>query len=177
MHSPPIRRLLPDQPFPPYSFVPGRFPHPTSDPAGHSFGIEPQTPAAIEPERWDQCKPYLYGIDLFNAQYYWESHVEFESLWLACGRHGVTADFLKGLIKLAAAGVKHLEGKPHGVTSHACRATKLWEDVAQNLRGEQEFFLGFRLKALIEMAETIGGSGWPETPPCIFPSENPEATG
>src|SRR4051794_23916492 len=37
MASPRVR-LLPDEPLPPYSFVPGRFPHPVRDPAGHSFG-------------------------------------------------------------------------------------------------------------------------------------------
>ena len=31
---------------------------------------------------------------------------------LACGRKGVVADFMKGLIKLAAAGVKALEARP-----------------------------------------------------------------
>ena len=34
-----IARLVPDEQFPPYSYVTGRFPHPTSDPAGHSFWL------------------------------------------------------------------------------------------------------------------------------------------
>ena len=121
-----VTRLVPDEPFPPYAFVPGRLPHPTSDPAGHSFGKEPAEPRKVDPERWHECRPYLYGIDLFNGGYYWESHVAWESLWMACGRKGVVADFLKGLIKLAAAGVKALEGKAEGVRSHAGRAAELW---------------------------------------------------
>src|SRR2546423_1345886 len=149
-----ISRFVPEQPLPPYSYVPGRFPHPTSDPAGHSYGVEPPKLAPFDPSAWQHHKTYLYGIDLFNYQYYWESHVEFESLWLACGRSGATADFLKGLIKLAAAGVKHLEGKPQGVKSHAGRAAGHWREVARR-PGGAEPFLGFRLPELIEVAEKI----------------------
>jgi hypothetical protein len=157
-------------PFPPYTFVPGQAPHPTSDPAGHSFGAEPPPPAALDPQRWAASKPYLYGIDLFNGRYYWESHVQFEGLWLACGRKGAVADFLKGLITLAAAGVKHLEGKPRGVKSHSGRAAELWRQVALSLPSEQDPFLGFRLKELIELAKAVCRSGWPAAPPVLLPA-------
>src|SRR5436190_73921 len=131
--TPCVPRLVPEEPLPPYAFVPGRFPHPESDPAGHSFGSDRAPTAALDPERWEASKPYLYGLDLFNAGFYWESHVAWESLWLAAQRKGVVADFLKGLIQLAAAGVKHAEGKPQGVQSHASRAAELWREVAQSL--------------------------------------------
>jgi hypothetical protein len=155
-------RLVPEEPFPPYTFVPGVSPHPTADPAGHSFGSNPPLPAALDPQRWEASKPYLYGIDLFNAGYFWESHVAWEGLWLACGRRGPTAGFLKGLIKLAAAGVKHREGKPRGVKSHSCRAAELWREVARALRSEEAVFLGFRLSALIGLADAACQRGWPE---------------
>jgi uncharacterized protein len=160
-------RLVPDKPLPPYAFVPGRFPHPTSDPAGHSFGRPTHVVAEADLVEWRKCETYLYGIDLFNHEYYWESHVEFESLWLACGRRGMTADFLKGLIKLAAAGVKYCEGKPAGVTSHSCRAAQLWRDVARGLK--TDMFLGFRLQELVQAAEAICASGWPASPPLLVP--------
>src|SRR5207244_2594710 len=151
--SDPVFRLIPDEPLPPYAFVPGRFPHPESDPAGHSFGIPRPAASALGPEDWPASRPYLRGLDLFNCRYYWESHVEFESLWLACGRTGTVATFLKGLIKLAAAGVKHLEGKPEGVRSHAGRAADHWRGVARGLDAGQEFVLGLRPRALIGLAE------------------------
>jgi type II secretory pathway pseudopilin PulG len=47
-----VTRLVPDEPLPAYAFVPGRFPHPISDPAGHSFGKEPAVPPQVDPERW-----------------------------------------------------------------------------------------------------------------------------
>ncbi len=163
-------RLVPDEPFPVYAFVPGKFPHPTSDPKGHSFGINPPLPPKVEPERWQECRPYLYGIDLFNGGYYWESHVAWESLWLACGRKGVVADFLKGLIKLAAAGVKAKEGTPAGVKSHSSRAAELWRSVNRSLGSNHDLFMGFRIEALSGLAESIHENGWPAQPPFLTPT-------
>src|SRR5690242_5233304 len=34
-----VRRFAAGVSFPRYTYVPGRFPHPTSDPAGHSYGV------------------------------------------------------------------------------------------------------------------------------------------
>src|SRR4051812_21882207 len=72
-------RLLPDLPLPSSPFVPGRAPHPFSDPAGHSFGQRETEPTELDPDQWMRNRVYLRGLDLFNAGYYWESHVEFES--------------------------------------------------------------------------------------------------
>jgi hypothetical protein len=166
----PIARLVPDEPFPPYAFVPGRFPHPTSDPKGHSFGISPPMAPKIVPENWQECRPYLYGIDLFNGGFFWEAHVAWESLWMACGRKGAVADFLKGLIKLAAAGVKALEGIPEGVKSHSSRAAELWRIVGRSLEADHDLFMGFRIEALIQLAETIDQAGWPEKSPILVPA-------
>src|SRR5438552_3359767 len=114
-----IPRFAPDQPFPPYSYLTGRFPHPTRDRAGHSFGAEPLPCPAPDPMDWRQCRAFLFGLDLFNHGYYWEAHEIWEGIWHACGRCGATANFIKGLIKLAAAGVKAREGRPKGIVSHA----------------------------------------------------------
>src|SRR5262245_51838818 len=163
-HGTAVPRLVPDEAYPPYTFVPGRSPHPTADPAGHSFGVTPALPPAVEPDRWQQCRPYLVGIDLFNGGYFWESHVAWESLWLAYGRRGPVADFLKGLIHLAAAGVKALEGRPRGVQSHSGRAAELWRGVSHHLGPETDLFMGFRIGELIGIAEAIHHSGWPAQP-------------
>src|SRR6476661_8020059 len=112
-------RLVPDEPLPPYSYVTGLFPHPTRDPLGHSFGNSAPASAPVDPSNWSASRAYLVGCDLFNLGYYWEAHETWEGLWHACGRRGMTADFLKGLIKLAAAGVKAREGRRQGVARHA----------------------------------------------------------
>ena len=160
-------RLLPAEPLPPYAFVPGRHPHPESDPAGHRFGHERLPAEPLDSANWKSSRPYLCGLDLFNEGFYWESHVEFESLWIAAGRKGNTADFLKGLIHLAAAGVKHLEGKPDGVKSHSARAAELWQNLPSAPSLDRASYFGFRLQALIELALSVHGKGWPETRPFL----------
>jgi hypothetical protein len=152
MTAPEVPRLVPDQPFPPYAYVPGRFPHPVSDPAGHSFGLEMPRPPRLDPESWQGSRAYLHGIDLFNHGYYWEAHETWEGLWHACGRKGVTADFLKGLIRLAAAGVKARAGNPEGVRSHARNAAQLFEEVARQLGAGTPCYLGLALSDLVSLA-------------------------
>lgn len=113
-------------PLPPYAFVPGGpWPHPTASPRGHGAGIPRTAAPPIEPGGWNRSPAYLRGLALFNAGYYWEAHEAWESLWLAHGRRGPTADVLRALIKLAAAGVKVRERQPHGVIVHARRAAGL----------------------------------------------------
>ena len=58
----------------------------------------------------------------------------------------MSADFLKGLIKLAAAGVKQLEGRQAGVTRHLSRARELFTTVGQRHLGPE--FLGLGIEAL-----------------------------
>lgn len=118
-------RLEPARPLPPYSYVPGHAPHPKSDPKGHSYGREEPLLAPFDPMHLEASPDFRYAVDLFHAGYYWEAHEEWESLWHAIGHHGPTADLLKGLIKLAAAGVKVLEGVPNGVARHCRRAAEL----------------------------------------------------
>jgi hypothetical protein len=157
----PLPRLAPDQPFPAYSYVPGRSPHPLSDPHGHSFGAKSQRPEPPDPDQWRVCRPYLYGIDLFNHGYYWEAHEVWEGLWHACGRSGQTACFLKGLIKLAAAGVKVREGMAEGVQSHARRAIELFQQTAKEMGKADARYLGLHLGDLIRFAQGISVAGIP----------------
>lgn len=111
--------------FPPYTHVPGVTPHPIGDPRGHSFG---QSHAACDPPDWlglPDCELFRRGCHLFNAGYYWEAHEAWEGVWMAVGRTGLIADFVKGLIKLAAAGVKLREGSTIGAQRHLVRAEEL----------------------------------------------------
>lgn len=117
----------------------------------------------FDPVCWHDCQAFVRGVELFNAQHYWHSHEQFEKLWHAAGRRGATADFLKGLIKLAAAGVKHQQGVAAGVRSHARRAAELWRQVG----GDRLF--GLPLSDLIELAQGIDRDGWPATPPVLRP--------
>jgi hypothetical protein len=46
----PIPRLAPDERLPPYAYAPRRYPHPTGDPSGHRFGVEPAVRCANTPK-------------------------------------------------------------------------------------------------------------------------------
>jgi uncharacterized protein len=114
------------RPFPPYTYVPGSgTPHPVSDHRGHMHGHVEVAPVPLDPTMWQQNETYLYAVDLFNHGYYWEAHEAWESLWHEAGHHGQTGDFLKGLIKLAAAGVKSREGNAAGLRRHLQRGQEL----------------------------------------------------
>lgn len=164
-----IPRLVPDLPLPPYSYVNGQFPHPVRDPAGHSFGVPAVPCPAPNPNCWRDCRPYFYGIDLFNHGYYWESHEVWESVWNAAGRTGAVADFMKGLIKLAAAGVKAREGRLDGVRSHARRAAELFSRVQDRIGPEQSVYFGLSLSELMELANGVAG----EPPKSRLPAGTP----
>jgi hypothetical protein len=100
--------------------VPGRFPHPHSDPAGHRFAPD---------RRAVPADAFLLGVDLFNHGYYWEAHEAWEAGWHACGRHGPLADFFKALIQLAVAGVKIRQEMPDSAIAHALRGAELLRKV------------------------------------------------
>jgi hypothetical protein len=150
---PPPPRYVPDLPLPPYSYVTGRFPHPTRDPAGHSFGHTAELPPPIGLDNWRESRAYLAGCDLFNHGYYWEAHEMWEGLWHACGRRGAAADFIKALIKLAAAGVKAREGRPAGVARHAARAAALFTNVRE--KEVPATYLGLDVDRLIAVAKSL----------------------
>lgn len=144
-----------DREFPPYTYVPGGgFPHPTASPEGHSAGRAHPTAPPIRDDAWRESPVYLRGLALFDAGYYWEAHECWEALWHAHGRRGPTADVLKALIKLAAAGVKAREGRPGGVATHARRAAEVLA-AARGAGGPRR--LGLDLDRLIEVARAIAG--------------------
>ena len=157
-----------DRQFPPYSYVPGHFPHPVSDPQGHMYGEKLGTPRPLEPAIWMTCHDYLYGIDLFNHGYYWESHEIWESLWHVAGRRGTIADFLKGLIKIAACTVKAREGNPRGVQRHAQRAIELLTAVSSQDKSQDDF-CGLPVNELLSMCKNLAMRSEAE-----FSSPNPK---
>jgi hypothetical protein len=149
-------RYVAEREFPPYAYVPGCAPHPVTDPAGHSYGRSIVCQTAPDPCDWRQCTEYLSGIDLFNHGYYWEAHEVWEAVWVAGGRRGPTADFLKGLIKLAAAGVKCREGSQAGVRRHARRAAELFRTVQAAVQHKTCF--GLQFDDLFRFCDIVGAT-------------------
>jgi uncharacterized protein len=129
-------------PLPAYRYVPGRSPHPRRDPQGHAYGRPEPRPTVVDPEAWASCDIYLRGVDLFNAEYWWESHEAFEALWRAAGP-GPTASFFQGLIQVAAAELKHLMG-------HERAAQALYGRGLARLAGVSSPFLGVDVRRFEE---------------------------
>ncbi len=151
-------RLVPGRPLPPYAYIPGRHPHPTRDPGGHSHGVGHETPAAPDPEDWRASVDYLYGIDLFNHGFYWEAHEAWEGLWVACGRRGATATYLQALINLAAAGFKARWGNARGMRANARTALELFEAAARYREVEHQRYMGLDIRTLADFADHISRS-------------------
>jgi len=130
-----------DRAFPPYRFIPGKSPHPTRDPEGHSYNQRPEPPAEFDAARWRNCREYLYGIDLFNHGYWWEAHEALESLWIAAGRETETGQFLQGLILIAVAHLKMFQG-------FADVARRMADDGLDKMKHIHDIYLGIDVAAL-----------------------------
>lgn len=127
-------------------------------------GASQAVPKRPKPESWARCPEYLRAVDLFNHGYYWEAHETWEQLWIAAGRSGVAADFLKGLIKLAAAGVKVREGNAAGAQRHLTRASQLFLQTRAAPDESHDRYFGLSLTQLIE---------WSQQPPsCDVPASD-----
>ena len=179
-------RYAPEIALPPYSYGHGHdLPHPVNDPAGHLSRHKAQPPEPpIAPgvlvslptdpasrrralaallaanSRW------LFALDLFNAGFYWEAHEVWESFWNALGRTTPEAQFIQGLIHLAAAAVKIREGKPAGVSRHTQRARELLGDLEAARLGGTLGLAPDSLSAVVKELEKY-------TPACWHTSRTP----
>lgn len=103
---------------PAYRHVPGRHPHPVSNPQGHSYNAAGHHPTAgrlLPPERWSDMDDYLYGVDLYNQWYWWEAHEAWEGIWQQSDKSGVQGRFLQGLIQVSASHLKRHMQQAEGV--------------------------------------------------------------
>lgn len=160
-------RYAPEIAFPAFAFVSGRVRRHTEEVA-----ISVTAPTAAE---WRSHAGHRHGIDLFNHGYYWEAHEEWEAIWRAAGKKGATADLFKGLIKLAAAGVKYREGRAAGVASHAAKAVAIFTRLAEQQGSAEVGYLGLCLGDLLAFARQtaalapVATADTTELPRIVFP--------
>ncbi len=147
-------RLLPERQFPAYAYLPGRQPHPVRDPGGHSYQAEPHV-APVELALTSEN--FYWGIDLFNYGYYWEAHEAWEGLWQVASSPRYRL-FFKGMILLAATGVKIREGKQAAATRHATRAAKVLRLAAAGSDRDFALAVGMPLAALARRAEVTAAT-------------------
>lgn len=129
--------------FPSYRFIPGLNAHPHRDPAGHSFGHVLEVCLPLTEDNWRTHEFYLYGIDLYNRAYWWESHEAWETAWQALDKSSMIGQYLQGLIQISAAFIKWVSDQREG-----CQ--KLFELGLTRLvliESQQPVFLGIDLTA------------------------------
>ena len=150
---PPLPPRLSSCPFPPYAFVPGMHPHPVSGVGGHRYRCDED--AGLQNSSTFHRLHFL-ALDLLNHGYYWESHEAWETIWTAAEPTTTRAAVVKGLIKLAAAGVKARQGSSTGVRRHSERAAALFltcqRDVTFDSRGEFGIMAGQLSQTALQLA-------------------------
>jgi hypothetical protein len=124
--------------------VPGLHPHPVRDRDGHSYGAAQQEIGAQrdwDPAAWRNLPDWLYGVDLFNAFYFWEAHETWERLWAVKPRHSRPALLLQGLIQGSAAMLKiHLRS-----VEGATRLSRQGLDKVARVAQSDRHFMGLDL--------------------------------
>lgn len=138
-----------DEPFPPYRFVPGKHPHPNS-PRGHSYrpSGESEPPVTFHPpEDWAKSLDYLYGCDLYNHGYWWESHEAWEGLWHKTKKGSPQRSYLQGLIQLAARHLQLFLGHLHGVERLRLTGTAHFQTTLEGI--STDYFMGIHLTGLL----------------------------
>jgi hypothetical protein len=105
-----VPRYLPERSLPPHRYVPGIHPRPFElapvrrAERGSDGRRPPGRPGEASLDDW------LWGVDLFNAFYFWEAHEAWEGPWRRWTRESPAALLLQGLIQVSAALLKvHLE--------------------------------------------------------------------
>lgn len=89
---------------------------------------------------------YLFGIDLFNAAFFWEAHESWEAVWHAVERQSVVGHFLQALIQSSAAVLQHHRGRMRGVRNLLERSNANLEAARQWLESRQRTdFMGVEL--------------------------------
>ena len=126
--------------FPAYRYVPGKTPHPTRDPDGHSRNHLEQPLSEFQPQDWPNCQQFLYGIDLFNYGYWWEAHEALEGVWVAAGRDTDVGQFIQGLIQIAVAHLKDHQG-------FRDVAVRMAQSGLDKMKSHHDNFLGIDMQA------------------------------
>jgi len=151
-----LPRYAPQRAFPAYAYLPGRDPHPTGDPRGHSFQVA-DAPAVrwLQAEHWRESEAYMFGVDLYNHGFLWEAHEAWEGLWHESKRDPTQAEFLQGLIQCAAASLKIPMRQPRGLAKLAELGTARLEQVA---REEGAHYMGLDVPGFVRAFRAFASS-------------------
>jgi predicted metal-dependent hydrolase len=163
-------RLMPERPLPRYAFLPARHPHPIRDADGHSHDAADQGMHGLAPD-----ESLRWGLDLFAHGYYWEAHEAWEAVWAASAHGSPLRALTKGLILLAASGVKLRTGKAVAAERHARRASALLRTVGGDIADTFKTLSGVAPNEIADIVDRIAfaadvRSAAKGAPPEIVPS-------
>ena len=158
-------RYCPNEPLPAYRFLPGRNPHPTRNPAGHSYGREEPEVPWVAPGDWAESVSYLRGADLYNQGFWWEAHEAWEGLWHTTDKSGPQGNFLQGLIQVGAALIKEAVDQPRGSARLAEAALRRLDGVLASGQCESGCYMGLDLRSFVGKVrayfESTERGSWP----------------
>ena len=146
------QRLVPNLTLPPFRYVPGLYTHPSRS-VGQHLGIDKHL---VTPQKnWKDDTAWLYGLDLFNFRFYWESHEVWEEPWKMLPNDDPYRIFLQGMIKASASILKRHMG-------HHRPADLLWASAQDLLDTDAEVFRGVVVDDLVGKVKRFHYSGeWP----------------
>lgn len=161
-HLPP---RLTDRVFPAYRHRPGHTPHPTRSPEGHSYQPDsvPESFPDLNHSDALACEQFRYGVDLFNAGYWWECHEAMEALWHVAGRGSPAGHVLQAVIMCAAA---HIKVKERNLTG----ARRLFANAEQHVHEAERTNLGLDLIGMLAETGAFVTEDTP-TPATLVPLE------
>jgi hypothetical protein len=138
-----ISRHCPHLSLPAYRYIPGKGPKDEKRKDIPSIKIE-----VLPPERWRENEAYLYGIDLYHVGFFYEAHEVWEALWHKVGHRTPQGQFLKALIQLAAAQLKHQMGEERPALRLLGTLQKIL--IALSVTTKEDLWMGLNLKKLID---------------------------
>ncbi|MCY3000891.1 MAG: DUF309 domain-containing protein [Planctomycetota bacterium] len=149
-------RYAPERAFPPYAYLPGRDPHPTGDPRGHSYTGTREPPAPyFAAAHWSDNADYLFGADLYNHGFFWEAHEVWEGLWHSAKHDPRQADFLQSLIQCSAACLKIPMQQPAGLEKLSTNALTRLERISRETKGS---YMGLDLADFVPRFRSFASS-------------------
>ena len=136
-------------------------PHPVIDPKGHSYGKKPPRLKYQPSEEWSRNEEYLFGIDLYNDQFWWEAHEAWEAVWQTTQKTDDQGRFLQGLIQISAVMIKWWTKNKTGMK-------KLFQEGRLKLNSLSENrFMGTGLKVFLKDLEQFESDPKEENYPLI----------
>jgi predicted metal-dependent hydrolase len=131
---------------PGYKYIPQKEPHPSQIKHVKHIPEIPDGSIDFSSENWQQSHRYLYAIDLFNLEYYWEVHEVLEKLWMELGKKSDEGIFIQGLIQLSVALLKNNQKNLVGFK-------RLYDKALPKLKKQQGIFLGIDVEAFLQLLQ------------------------